>query len=199
MVGYAASLRSKGMTDQEKRSVIVEFSLTKGILVAILAGVTSSCFNLGLEAGKPLRDMLVNNNINPDFALHPVVFLVAIGAFLSNAAYSIFRIVKYPQEKDGQFNTSKIILINALLCIVTGVMFNTQFYFMSISKNFFSYNETIMAFLWSIFMSLGVIFSNLWGIVMKEWKGVKAQTVIVLLAGLSLLMFSIFFPQFFSK
>lgn len=199
IVGYAASLRSKGMTDEEKRSAIIEFSLTKGVLVAVLAGVTSSCFNLGLEAGKPLREMLIANNANPDFALHPVVFLVTIGAFISNGVYSIFKIFKSPNEGKSQVHSSRVILTSVLLCIVTGFMFNTQFYFLSISKNFFSYNETAMAFLWSIFMTLGVIFSNLWGIVMKEWKGVKAQTVIVLLAGLSLLMFSIFFPQFFDK
>ena len=34
-------------------------------------------------------------------------------------------------------------------------------------------------------MSLNVLFSNVWGIVLKEWKGTGARTVGVLVLGLS--------------
>jgi L-rhamnose-H+ transport protein len=197
IVGYAAGLRSKQMTDDEKKAAVTEFSLTKGILVAILAGITSSCFNLGLEAGQPIREMLLTHNVNPDFALHPVVLLVTIGAFISNAAYSIFRISREKPEDKPQSQPLKIILVSTALCVLTGILFNPQFYFLSIVKNFFNSNPTILALTWSIFMSIGVIFSNLWGIVMKEWKGIKIKTLTILIAGIGLLIFSIVFPQLF--
>lgn len=43
------------MTDEEKRAAVKDFALTKGLAVALLAGVMSACFNLGLEAGRPLQ------------------------------------------------------------------------------------------------------------------------------------------------
>ena len=44
-------------------------------------------------------------------------------------------------------------------------------------------------------MSLNVVFSNVWGIILKEWKGASVKAVAVLAAGLAILIFSIFFPS----
>ena len=38
IIGYAGSLRSKNMTEEEKRAAVKDFALTKGLLVALLAG-----------------------------------------------------------------------------------------------------------------------------------------------------------------
>ena len=44
-------------------------------------------------------------------------------------------------------------------------------------------------------MSLNVTFSNVWGILLKEWKGCSARTVTVLVIGLLILILSSFLPQ----
>jgi L-rhamnose-H+ transport protein len=44
-------------------------------------------------------------------------------------------------------------------------------------------------------MSLNVIFSNVWGIVLKEWKGVSAKTIVVLATGMGILILSLLFPS----
>ena len=44
-------------------------------------------------------------------------------------------------------------------------------------------------------MALNVVFSNVWGIILKEWKGVSRKTITVLLVGLAVLIFSTFLPQ----
>ena len=56
IIGYAGSLRSKNMTEEEKRAAVKDFALTKGLLVALLAGVMSACFALGLDAGTPIKE-----------------------------------------------------------------------------------------------------------------------------------------------
>jgi len=40
-------------------------------------------------------------------------------------------------------------------------------------------------------MSLNVTFSNVWGILLKEWKGVNKSTIGVLIIGLVILISSI--------
>ena len=56
IIGYAGSLRAKNMSEEEKRAAVKDFALTKGLLVALLAGVMSACFALGLDAGTPIKE-----------------------------------------------------------------------------------------------------------------------------------------------
>jgi L-rhamnose-H+ transport protein len=44
-------------------------------------------------------------------------------------------------------------------------------------------------------MSLNVTFSNVWGILLKEWKGCSHRTITVLVVGLLVLIVSSFLPQ----
>lgn len=54
-----------------------------------------------------------------------------------------------------------------------------------------------MKFSWCILMALNVIFSNVWGIILKEWKGTSMKTISVLVCGLVLLVVSLVFPNLF--
>ena len=45
---------------------------------------------------------------------------------------------------------------------------------------------------WSILMALNIAISNIWGIFLNEWKGVKGKTLIVLSVGIILLILSTF-------
>ena len=46
-----------------------------------------------------------------------------------------------------------------------------------------------------ILMALNVTFSNVWGIILKEWKGCSSKTIAVLIAGILVLIVSCFLPQ----
>jgi L-rhamnose-H+ transport protein len=45
---------------------------------------------------------------------------------------------------------------------------------------------------WSILMALNIAISNIWGILLKEWKGVKTKTVVLLVIGIMVLILSTF-------
>lgn len=44
------------MSEEEKKAAVKDFALTKGLLVALLAGIMSACFALGLDAGTPIKE-----------------------------------------------------------------------------------------------------------------------------------------------
>ena len=44
-------------------------------------------------------------------------------------------------------------------------------------------------------MSRNVVFSNVWGIILKEWKGVSNKTIGILVLGIIILIISTFLPQ----
>jgi L-rhamnose-H+ transport protein len=46
-----------------------------------------------------------------------------------------------------------------------------------------------------ILMALNVIFSNVWGVILKEWKGCSKKTIAVLVTGIVVLILSSFLPE----
>lgn len=195
VIGYAGSLRAKNMTEEEKKAAVKDFALTKGLLVALLAGVMSACFNLGLESGADILLQAKELGANELFALNPVILLVTSGGFLTNAAYCLFQNRKNHTGKD-YFSVPKGILVNNILfCALAGVLWYSQFFGLGMGKSYFADSPVMLAFSWSILMSLNVIFSNVWGILLKEWKGVSCKTIVVLVAGMCILIFSLLLPN----
>ncbi len=191
VIGYAGALRSRGMSEEEKRKAVQEFALTKGLLIAILAGVMSACFSLGLEAGKPLR----TPEMKPLFATLPATLMVTLGGFLTNAAYCLFR--NWKNRSFSDYGKTEVLGRNLLFCALAGLLWYSQFFGLGVGKSFFAPDSIAMKFSWCILMALNVLFSNIWGIVLKEWKGSGRKTAAVLVCGLVLLVFSLVFPNLF--
>ncbi len=191
IIGYAGSLRSKNMTEEERKAAIKDFALTKGLLVALLAGVMSACFALGLEAGTPIKEAALAGNVKSIYAGLPVVFLVTLGGFFTNAIYCVQQNIKNKTGKDYLSVNSKTLINNVLFCALAGVLWYSQFFGFEMGKSFLTESPVLLAFSWSILMSLNVLFSNIWGILLKEWKGVGQKTIMVLVLGLVVLISSI--------
>lgn len=194
-IGYAGSLRSKDMTEEEKKKAVKDFALKKGLLVALLAGVMSACFSLGLNAGEPIQQRVMELGANSFFAQNPVTLLVTIGGFLTNLIYCVWQNKK--NGTSGQIFTtpSGLLVRNTLFCALAGILWYSQFFALGMGKSFFEPGSIMIAFSWSILMSLNVICSNIWGIVLKEWKGTGQKTIMVLMLGMAILIFSLVLPN----
>ncbi len=195
VIGYAGSLRAKNMTEEEKRAAIKDFALTKGLLVALLAGVMSACFALGINAGTPIKEAALAAGVNPLFAGLPVILMVTLGGFVTNASYCLFQNAR--NKTFGDYCKKEVLVGNLLFCALAGVLWYSQFFGLEMGKSFLVNSPILLAFSWSILMSLNVVFSNVWGIVLKEWKGCNRRTFAVLAVGLVILIFSVFFPSLF--
>ena len=193
VIGFAGSLRSKNMSEEEKRAAIKDFALTKGLLVALLAGVMSACFALGLDAGEEIKKFTVSKGVDALFAGLPVIFLVTLGGFVVNAGYCLFQNAKNRTFKDYATPTNWV--NNLLFCALAGVCWYSQFFGLEVGKSFLDSSPVLLAFSWCILMSLNVLFSNVWGILLKEWKGVSKTTIFILMAGLVILIFSLIYPN----
>jgi L-rhamnose-H+ transport protein len=96
------------------------------------------------------------------------------------------------------FSVSGATLTNNLLfCALAGVLWYLQFFGLGMGQSFLKENPVMLAFSWSILMSLNVTFSNVWGIILKEWKGAGSTTIRVLVLGMLILVFSLVFPNLF--
>ena len=195
VIGYAGSLRAKNMSEEEKRAAIKDFALTKGLLVALLCGVMSACFSLGLEAGADLKNAALSAGVNTLFAELPVTLLVTFGGFLTNAVYCLWQNKKNNTGKEYFSVSGNVFFNNIIFCALAGILWYSQFFGLAMGKSFLEdASPVLFAFSWCILMSLNVMFSNLWGIILKEWNGSGKKTIYVLVCGIVILLISIFFP-----
>lgn len=195
IIGYAGALKSRNMSEEEKKKAVKDFALKKGILIALLAGVMSACFNLGLEAGAPIKAQLLEAGASTLLALNPVILLVTTGGFITNAVYCLYQNYKNKSFRDYTSITGANWINNLMFCALAGLLWYSQFFGLGIGQSFFEPGSVMMAFSWSILMSLNVLFSNLWGIILKEWKGSGQKTITILVIGLLVLIISIILPQ----
>jgi L-rhamnose-H+ transport protein len=190
IIGYAGSLKSKGLTEEEKKASIKEFTLKKGIFIAIFAGIMSACFNFGFKAGTPIENVALAHGTNPLFQKNPSLIFILLGGFITNLIYCGFLNIKNKTYKDYFSVSGNILLNNIFFTFLAGFLWFLQFHFfgMGLSK----LPPGMAVFGWSILMALNIAISNIWGIFLNEWKGTANKTITVLLIGILVLILSTF-------
>ena len=116
------------------------------------------------------------------------------GGFLTNFVYCIYLFSKNKSLKEFRTVGSSVLVRNLLFSLLGGSLWYMQFLFLGMGQSFISDNAMLMAFSWSILMSLNIVFSNFWGIVLKEWSGSSRQTLVVLWIGMLTLIVSVCLP-----
>ena len=190
IIGYAGALKNKGLSEEERKAAVKEFALKKGLLIAILAGVMSACFNYGFEAGKPINEMAAKYGTNELFLSNPTLIFILLGGFMTNLVYCVYLNIKNGTGRDYISVPPGIFLNNILFTFLAGLLWFLQFHFYGMGKS--QLPEQMEVFAWSILMALNIAFSNIWGLFLKEWKGVSRQTLVVLLIGIIVLILSTF-------
>ncbi len=189
IIGVAGGMKSAALSEEEKREAVKDFNFPKGLAIALLAGFMSGCFNVGLEFGKD-----IHFEETPEmFMTLPATFLVTLGGFLTNAVYCFYQNQK--NKTWGDYAKTSVWGNNLLFCLLAGALWYSQFFGLSLGKSFFEPGSSMMTLAFCILMAFNVIFSNVWGIILKEWKGCSAKTIAVLVVGLAVLIFSTFLPK----
>ena len=189
IIGVAGAMKSAALPEEEKKKAVKDFNFGKGIFVALLAGFMSACFNIGLSFGQGL----FLEGTKPIFQTLPATMLVTFGGFLTNACYCLYQNNK--NKTFGDYRQGRLWGNNILFCGLAGLLWYSQFFGLSLGKGFLTDYPVLITFSWCILMSLNVVFSNVWGIILKEWKGVSSKTVAVLVCGIVVLIISTFLPQ----
>ncbi len=189
IIGIAGGMKAAALPEEERKKAVKDFNFGKGIVIAIICGVMSACFNIGLSFGEGLT-LPETADI---FKTLPATFLVTVGGFVTNAVYCLYQNSK--NKTFGDYKEGSLWGNNIIFCCLAGLLWYSQFFGLSLGKGFLTSSQVLTTFSWCILMSLNVIFSNVWGIILKEWKGVSKKNIVVLVAGLAVLIFSTFLPE----
>lgn len=190
IIGVAGSMKAKTLSEGEKQTSVKDFDFPKGIAIALLAGFMSGCFNVGLEFG---GDINFGELSDPMFRTLPATFLVTLGGFVTNAVYCFGQNQKNHTWSD--YGKKSVWGNNLLFCLLAGALWYSQFFGLALGKGFLTSSPTLMTLSFCILMALNVVFSNVWGIILHEWRGCSDKTMTVLVIGIIVLIFSTFIPQ----
>ena len=190
IIGVAGSMKASSLSEEDKKKAVKDFNFPKGLAIALLCGFMSGCFNVGLEFGKDINF----GELTPDmYKTLPATFLVTLGGFVTNAIYCF-----YQNQKNGTWSdyaNGKVWGNNLIFCLLAGALWYSQFFGLALGKGFLTDSPTLMTLSFCILMALNVVFSNLWGIILNEWKGCSKKTITVLVIGIVVLVISCFLPQ----
>ena len=189
IIGVAGSMKAASLSDEEKKAAVKDFNFPKGIAIALLAGFMSGCFNVGLEFGKDIH-FAETHDI---YKTLPATLLVTLGGFVTNAIYCFYQNSK--NSTWGDYKKGKVWGNNLLFCALAGALWYSQFFGLSLGKGFLTSSEVLTTLAFCILMALNVVFSNVWGIILKEWRGCSQKTIAVLIIGIIVLIVSSFLPQ----
>ena len=187
-----------------------DYSFSKGLAVAIFAGIMSSCFAYGLSAGKGIaqiaRQQLVAHGRSELWQNLPVLIVVLIGGFATNLVWSIILIVRnrsaaqflgapginpeqpavaLPLTDPRERLAPAVLVSNYALASLAGILWYFQFFFYSMGQTKMGKYDFSS---WTLHMASIIIFATLWGLVLHEWRDTSRRTRLLMAFGLFLLI-----------
>jgi L-rhamnose-H+ transport protein len=184
--GKAGMSKEREMSEKQKKEVIGEFNLRKGVLVATFSGVMSACFAFGLDAGAPIRALTLRHGTSTLWQGLPILVVLLLGGFTTNFVWCIVLNIRNGTGRQ-YFDSSMPMLRNYFFAALAGTTWYFQFFF-------YTMGETQMGRYkfssWTLHMASIIIFSSLWGIGLHEWRGASRRTWIWLFVSLLILVAS---------
>lgn len=184
--GWAASIKDKELKSDADSSG--DFDFKKGLIVALIAGVMSACFAFGEKSGQAMIDIAKQYNPGSIWVNNPVYAVLLIGGFVFNMVYCLWLSVK--NKSFGDYTKANTPLSSYyIFAAVAGLLWFSQFVFKGMGTNKMSADMSYVT--WCLLFSLVILFSNVIGIFTGEWKGVSRRTILTLIVGLVILIFSV--------
>jgi len=181
---WAGILKDKSLDKDKKSGSIAEFDLGKGILAALLVGVTGSAMSLGFEQGLPILGIAEQQGTDPLFSMMPVYIVLLMGTLVTTIIWCGFLGIKNKSFKNYvTAENSHTLLLNYGFGLLAGLLWFSQFIFYGMGKSKmgpFTFTS------WGILMALTIGFASVWGLIRGEWKGVSLKVYVIM--GLSLLI-----------
>ena len=201
--GYAGVRKEKDMGNDGKSSAIAEFSLWKGLAIATFSGIMSSCFSYGFQFGDPITKISASHGTGPLWVGLPVIVVILLGGLTTNFIWCVM--LNFKNRTGYQYLASHVraehahhggtgsgehgpaattaggaprdlkipVLGNWFFCALAGTFWYFQFFFYQMGESQMG-NYKFSS--WTLHMASIILFSTLWGIFFKEWRGAKTRT-----------------------
>jgi len=207
-IGGLAGVRKEKET-RGQTSTIAEFNLWKGLGIATFSGIMSSCFSFGFQFGDPISKISAKHGTGPLWVGLPVIVVILLGGLTTNFIWCA--LLHFKNRTMHQYFSSTVqavagqtaggdahggktsittfetgspvpLVSNWLFCALAGTFWYLQFFFYQMGESQMGEYKFSS---WTLHMASIIIFSTLWGIFFKEWRGagrLSKQLVVLMLA-----------------
>lgn len=188
-VGLAGMSKEKELSAEQKTQGVAEYNFPLGLALAIFSGVMSSGMALGIRNGDSIK--VLAEKIEPYSSVTwrglPVLVVVLAGGAVINIAYCLLLNFRNRSAANYRDSTSPL-ASNYVLAAAAGFIWYLQFLLLTIGDGHLG-SFAFSGF--SILMSSMILFSTIFGILLKEWRGTTGKTRGLLALGLAVLLISV--------
>jgi L-rhamnose-H+ transport protein len=184
--GKAGSMKENELSEEAKKETVKEFNLWTGITVAIVSGILSACFNFGIEAGKTMAFAALENGSHSLFQNNVIFVPLLWGGLTTNFIWCM--VLNARNNSFSDYTDKKTPLAgNYLFSAIAGTTWFLQFFFYGMGESKLGNGASS----WILHTASIIIFSNLWGLYFKEWKGVSKATFRTIIYGILIVILSV--------
>lgn len=185
--GRAGVAKERDLAASRETAAEPEFRFVKGVLVALFAGVMSSCMSFAFRAGAPIADRAVAAGVPALWQNTPVLVVILLGGFTTNALWCVILNLKNHSAGDYVGRSEGPTAQNYVLATVAGVTWYLQFMFYGMGTTKMGAYDFSS---WTLHMSFIIVFSNLWALRLGEWTEASPRTRRLLIAGIGVVLAS---------
>ncbi len=215
IAAYAGLTKEREMPEAEKKKAIAEFNFRKGILVATFSGVMSAGMAFAMSAGNPIGAASLAAGTDAIWTGLPKLVVILLGGFTTNFIWCVLLNIKNrtgyqylaghvrpehagvapmalaggPAAEPTPEQLKVPVAPNYLFSALAGATWYFQFFFYTMGETKMKEANSDFAS-WTLHMASIIIFSTLWGLWFKEWKGASAKARGLIFAGIATLVFS---------
>ena len=167
-----------------------DFSLAKGLALSLMAGILSAVYSFAIStAAKPVVEVAAKYGAG-QWKGNVAYMFANSGAFVTAAAYSLLLARKnnslgqLVRLADGPEPAS--LTRNYFLAFLTGTLWYGQFFFYNLGQVRLGKDYDFSS--WAIHMIMLVLFSNVLGVLLHEWRGSRPRTFAAVGVGLVVLV-----------
>lgn len=194
VAGIRRERETRSAESREGGGVDGGFSHRKGYAIAFCSGLLSACMAFAIAAGQPIAErVLALAADRPDatrialFRNNAVLCVVLLGGFASNALWCLWLNVRRRTGAD-YLRAGGAQARNYLSSLAAGAIWYGQFLFYGMGTT--RLGERYEFSSWTLHMAFIIVFSTLWSLLLKEWKGVSVATMRFVYGGVAVLILS---------
>lgn len=191
--GRAGGMKEKDLAAQNEANGNTEFKIGLGLFVSIISGVLSACFAFGIDAGKDMANEAneIWKSANPNqgeflFQNNVTYIIILWGGLTTNFIWCM--LLNFRNKTFGDYtNKNTPLLKNYIFSALAGTTWFLQFFFYGMGESKLGNGASS----WILHMAFIILIANIWGLVLKEWKGVQAKTYRTVIIGIGFIILSI--------
>ncbi len=192
--GKAGVLKERELPDEKKKEAVKEFNLAKGLVVCIISGILSACFNYGIEAGSAMAESANQiwksahplETINFLYRNNVIYIVLLWGGLSTNLVWCLF--LNARNKTFGDYQNKKVPLVrNYLFSALAGTAWFLQFFFYGMGESKLGNGASS----WILHMAFVILVANMWGFALNEWKGVSNRTRLTIISGVIIITISV--------